>query len=292
MQKGSTYRMNSAKQEPSLGVSILEKIVNKPKVYEFGDSTVFVPIGRYSTNPGWCFLPWKGIGGGYRWGFKARSEVSDYLSVLVGLQEAFLNDEKEVFWVLKKGKRVRETQHRARWRDGDARPNLLKPWGWLEVHFEKLEALGQDHLKGALLDLTAGGFEGCGNFTVRPTRARNFQSFFSLATTALWGNRCAITGSELALEAAHLKPVENCEDDDPALSDPYNGIVLTASLHRLLDGGFFGFDLKGNVVIDPKLSKKEREIHQLTAAHKVDFKSEAEKYLQYRIVHAMVGSKH
>ncbi|WP_230849739.1 MULTISPECIES: HNH endonuclease [Pseudomonas] len=265
--------------------------MNKPKIYESGDPTVFVPIGRYSTSPGWCFLPWKGIEGDYRWGFKARTEVGDYLSVLIGLQAAFLNDEKEVFWVIKNGRRAREAQRRARWRDGAARPNLLKPWGWLEVHFEKLDTLGQDHFKGAVLDLTGAGFEGCENFTVRPTRARNFQSFFSLATTALWGNRCAITGSALALEAAHLKPVAICEDDDPALSDPYNGIVLTASLHRLLDGGFFGFDPKGNVVVDPKLSKKEREIHQLVAAHKVDFKPEAEKYLQYRTVRTMVGSK-
>lgn len=283
--------MNFAEQEPGLGVGILEKLVNKPKIYESGDPTVFVPIGRYSTTPEWCFLPWKGIGGDYRWGFKARTEVSDYLSVLIGLQAAFLNDEKEVFWVTKNGKRARETQRRARWRDGDASPNLLKPWGWLEIHFEKLETLGQDHLKGAVLDLTAAGFEGCENFTVRPTRARNFQSFFCLATAALRGNRCAITGSALALEAAHLKPVASCEDNDPALSDPYNGIVLTASLHRFLDGGFFGFDPKGNVVVDPKLSKKEREIHQLAAAHKVDFKPEAEKYLQHRVVRAVVGGR-
>lgn len=291
MQKGSAYRMNSAEQEAGLGVSILEKLVNKPKIYESGDPTVFVPIGRYSTTPGWCFLPWKGIEGDYRWGFKARTEVSDYLSVLIGLQAAFLNDEKEIFWVIKKGNRARETQRRARWRDGAARPNLLKPWGWLEVHFEKLETLGQDHLKGAVLDLTAAGFESREHFTHRPTRARNFQSFFSLATAALWGNRCAITGSALALEAAHLKPVASCEDDDPALSDPYNGIVLTASLHRLFDDGLFGFDPNGNVVVDPKLSKTEREIHQLAAAHKVDFKPEAEKYLQYRIVRTMVRSK-
>ncbi|AUY31935.1 HNH endonuclease [Pseudomonas soli] len=283
--------MNSKEQEAGMGVGFLERLVNDPKIYNLGDPTVFVPVGRYSSTPGWCFLPWKGIEGEYRWGFKARTEVSDYLSVLSGLQAAFLTDESEAFWVIKNGKRARETQRRARWRDAGAKPNLLKPWGWLEVQFEKLESLGQDHLKGAALDLTATGFEGGEHFTVRPSRARNFQSYFSLATFALWGKRCAITGSALTLEAAHIKPVASCEADDPALTDPYNGIVLTASLHRLLDDGLFGFDPNGNVVVDPRLCKKEREIHQIATSHKVDFKLEAEKYLQYRIVGNIVGSK-
>lgn len=75
------------------------------------------------------------------------------------------------------------------------------------------------------------------------------------------------------------------------MTAPYNGIVLTASLHRLLDDGLFGFDLDGNVVVDPKLSKKERDIHQLANSHKVDFEPEAEKYLQHRVLHTIVGSK-
>lgn len=152
--------MISTVQMAGKGVDLLEKLVSVPKIYRSGDPTIFVPVGRYSTSPGWCFLPWKGIEAEYRWGFKARTEVSDYVSVLIGLQAAFLANESEAFWVIKNGKRVRETQRRARWRDGGAKPNLLRPWGWLEVHFEKLETLGQDHLNGAVLDLTAEGFEG------------------------------------------------------------------------------------------------------------------------------------
>lgn len=287
--------MNSAGQVVAgMGVGLLEQLVKKPKIYKAGDTTVFVPVGRYSSTPGWCFLPWKGIEGNYKWGFKARPEVNDYFSALIGLQSAFLNDEKEDFEVTKKGQKVQETQQRARWRDGDVRPNQLKSWGWLEVRVEKLETLGQDHYEGAVLDLQAAmpaGFGGGEHFTDRPTRARNFQSHFSLATFALWGRCCAITGSTLALEAAHLKSVASCEDDDPALSDPYNGIVLTASLHRLMDDGFWGFDSHGNVIVDPKLSKKEREIHQLAIAHKVDFHPEAEKYLQFRIMRTKVESQ-
>jgi len=67
-----------------------------------------VPVGRYASSPGWCFLPWKGLDGLYKWGFKAWPEVSDYFSALIGLQRAFLTDEVAQFEVVKKGQRVVE----------------------------------------------------------------------------------------------------------------------------------------------------------------------------------------
>jgi hypothetical protein len=202
------------------------------------------------------------------------------------LQNAFLNDEVEEFEVFKKGQRVKETQRRARWRDGAARPNQLMPQqGWIEVPVSELQALGLSHSQKLILEPQAlnprfGGLEG---FTERASRVRNFQSSFSMGTSAVWGGRCAITGSSLALEAAHLKPVAVCEDDDPALTDPYNGILLTASLHRLMDAGVFGFDSDGTLVVDPELSIEERTIHQLAEVPKIDFRPDAMKYLQYRI---------
>lgn len=262
----------------------------EPKVFQPGDPTVWIPVGRYSSTPGWCFLPWKGIAGAYRWGFKARTEISDYYSALIGMQKAFLADEKEIFEVTIKGQKKLQTQRRARWRDGDTRPSLLKPkQGWVEVRVEELESLSHQQLKEKLLesrDTATSSFGGKELFSERPIRSRNFQNQFSLDTFALWGGRCAITGSFLALEAAHLKPVAGCETDDPALTDPYNGILLTASLHRLMDAGVFGFDSKGILVVDPDLSDGERVIHQLAVARKIEFHAEAIKYLQHRIKRA------
>ena len=279
--------MNSKNQDDGLGVHLKDRLVNQPKVYEPGDTTVFVPVGRYSTTLGWCFLPWKGITGAYKWGFKAQPGISDYFSALIGLQKASVADEKQVFIVGSVGEEASETQWKARWRDGGARPNQLKARrGWLEVSVDELESLGQAHSKGALLvprALMTTSFGGNEHFTDRSMRTRNFQNSFSFATSALWGGRCAISGSTLALEAAHLKPVSICEDDDPALNDPYNGIVLTASLHRLMDAGIFGFDRSGNVVVDPELSQKERAIHQLMGGRSVSFHPEAMKYVAYRL---------
>ncbi|WP_434625487.1 HNH endonuclease [Pseudomonas sp. Z1-29] len=272
-------------QEAALQGYLREKL-EEPKVYQPHDVTVFVPVGRYASSPGWCFLPWKGLDGAYKWGFKARPEISDYFSALIGLQKAFLTDEVAQFKVIKKGLRVVETQRRARWRDGAARPNLLYPrQGWIEVPVSELESLGLSQrqkmiLEPHVLNPRLGGLE---SFTERATRVRNFQGNFSLGTSALWAGRCAITGSSLALEAAHLKPVGVCEEDDPALTDPYNGILLTASLHRLMDAGVIGFDSDRMLVVDPELSFEERTIHQLVGAHKIDFRPEAMKYLQHRI---------
>jgi hypothetical protein len=274
-------------QEATLKDYVSERLVQRLKVYEPGDITTFVPVGRHSSSPGWCFLPWKGLTGAYKWGFKARPEISDYFSALIGLQKAFLTDEMEQFEVTKKGQRVVETQRRARWRDGDVRPSLLMPkQGWIEVPVSDLEALGLSCSENALFEpngVVRPIFRGVGSFMERAGRVRNFQSVFSLGTSVVWGGRCAITGSSLGLEAAHLKPVAICEDDDPALADPYNGILLTASLHRLMDAGIFGFGSDGKLVVDPELSDKERAIHQLQGERKIDFHPEAVKYLQYRI---------
>ncbi|MCY3624096.1 MAG: HNH endonuclease [Gammaproteobacteria bacterium] len=51
-------------------------------------------------------------------------------------------------------------------------------------------------------------------------------------------------GSVAALEAAHLVPAKNGENDMPC-----NGIALRADLHRLFDAGLFTFDERGQVLV-------------------------------------------
>ena len=59
-------------------------------------------------------------------------------------------------------------------------------------------------------------------------------------------NRCVLTGegTARALEAAHLVPARNGENDLQ-----FNGITLRADLHRLFDAGLFTFNDNGQVVI-------------------------------------------
>lgn len=71
--------------------------------------------------------------------------------------------------------------------------------------------------------------------------------------------RCVLTKetTEKTLEAAHLIPARNYENDQLC-----NGIMLRADLHRLFDANLFTFDTKGKVDIrgnENGLSKKYRK---------------------------------
>ena len=59
-------------------------------------------------------------------------------------------------------------------------------------------------------------------------------------------HECVVTGeaSVAALEAAHLVPARNGENDMPC-----NGIALRADLHRLFDAGLFTFGMAGEVLV-------------------------------------------
>lgn len=256
-------------------------------VFQPGDTAIWIPVGRYSDAQGWCFLPWKGISNTYRWGYKARTELSDYYSALIGIQTAFLADESERFEITRKHKRVIELQRRARWRDGSSSPSILGPTqGWIKIHVDELKTITEQEIRERLKCPPAEDLSPISSktgFSARVTQVRDFQTQFSMDVSALWNGRCAITGSSLALEAAHLKPVADCRHGDPALTDPYNGILLTASLHRLMDADVFGFDLQGGVVVDPDVNEVEKRIHNLKGKATVRFHENAVEYLRYRL---------
>lgn len=63
--------------------------------------------------------------------------------------------------------------------------------------------------------------------------ARRQQSQWAKAIKALATGKCRVTGSTLALEAAHIKPFAICSAAEAvALS---NGVCLTATVHKLFD---------------------------------------------------------
>lgn len=63
--------------------------------------------------------------------------------------------------------------------------------------------------------------------------ARRQQSQWAKAVKAMARGRCYVTGSMLALEAAHVKPFCICSAKDAV--DVENGVCLTASVHTLFD---------------------------------------------------------
>ena len=61
-----------------------------------------------------------------------------------------------------------------------------------------------------------------------------------------------------ALEASHIKPWADSNDSERL--DPNNGLLLTASLHKLFDAGLISFEDSGKMLVSSKLSQSEREI--------------------------------
>ena len=75
-------------------------------------------------------------------------------------------------------------------------------------------------------------------------------------------HECVITGEKTpeALDAAHLVPAKNGENDMPI-----NGITLRADLHRLFDADLFTFNADGKLVVTDKhsnLSDKYRRLFE------------------------------
>jgi hypothetical protein len=104
------------------------------------------------------------------------------------------------------------------------------------------------------------------NTTIDPTTmqaqvtVRLGQGEFGSEVRELWNQRYAITGSitMTALEASHIKPW--AESNDSERLDPNNGLLLTASLHKLFDAGLISFEDSGKMLVSSKLSQSEREI--------------------------------
>ena len=78
----------------------------------------------------------------------------------------------------------------------------------------------------------------------RYLRSKRYHRFRNVIL-ACDGHRCVITEETTtqALEAAHLVPARNGENDMP-----FNGITLRADLHRLFDARLSTFDQNGHVV--------------------------------------------
>ncbi|MDD0811044.1 HNH endonuclease signature motif containing protein [Curvibacter sp. RS43] len=65
----------------------------------------------------------------------------------------------------------------------------------------------------------------------------------------IWHRRCAVTGCgiEKALVASHVVPWRESKDPETCL-DPYNGLLLAASIDKLFDQGLISFDEAGRLL--------------------------------------------
>jgi len=112
--------------------------------------------------------------------------------------------------------------------------------------------------------------------------ARVGQGKFGQAVRERWCHRCSVTGSstKVALESSHIQSW--ADSNNTQRLDPNNGLLLTASLHKLFDAGLISFDDSGKMLVSSRLPQSEREIFGVTGKKLSQKPSpETAKYLSY-----------
>lgn len=120
-------------------------------IFKEGDRFVWIPVANgKSGGPARAFLPFNGLAGTYRYGYKAAPSTDSYFNALSKVQQSFLENEHQVFAV-NSGKKE-EKQFRARWRHGnETGASLLGPtMGWVRVPVDQLDKLTGSDLEKAL----------------------------------------------------------------------------------------------------------------------------------------------
>ncbi|WP_163007875.1 HNH endonuclease [Pseudomonas viridiflava] len=269
----------------------------KIKVYEEGDLTVWIPVSsRSPEKEARALLPFAGLKGLYKYGFKAASESSPYFKALASIQIAYLRKEKKTFRV----KGGIETQRRDAWRHGQSSSPLLSPTlGWVEVPIKQLVDISQEELAFEL--------ESSGDRLVSSKRIqkdpegsmfrqavreeRTFQLEFRARALDVWEAKCALSGATCVLEAAHIKGVAACKSELIAeAKDPFNSIILNVALHALLDAGLISFTDDGALLVSENINAHNRAVYGLEQPRKVPFHIKAQPYIQYHRKHVFMGN--
>jgi hypothetical protein len=102
-------------------------------------------------------------------------------------------------------------------------------------------------------------------------KARIGQGSFRTDVIALWGS-CAVTGCSLSkiLVASHIVPWAACLTNEERL-DPFNGLLLTPNLDKLVDRCLITFNDDGTILFSKELPTKERAILGISELSKLRF---------------------
>lgn len=114
-------------------------------------------------------------------------------------------------------------------------------------------------------------------------KARIGQGEFRKKLLEKYSNACIVTGLTYKplLVASHIRPWAVCDDDSRI--DKENGLLLSANIDRLFDGGSVSFKNDGKIVLSSMLTQENVKKLHLEKIEKVDLKcsSKMEKYLEY-----------
>lgn len=258
-------------------------------VYIEGDKSIWIPVSsRSPANEARAFIPFNGIDGSYTYGFKAAPKNGGYFDALRAIQDNWKKSTARSFAI----KNGHETQRADKWRHGNVTGSpLLGPTaGWVKVPVlalgrvtaeelaSKLERAGTKFVSSSRAKIDPEG----PMFRAVSVQARTFQLAFRDGALELWGAKCALSGAICLLEAAHIKSVADCKiNDQPALVDPLNSIIVNIALHALLDEGLIAFSDSGDLLVSSKLGPSDRAVYGVGEPLKASFNAKALKYVQH-----------
>lgn len=113
--------------------------------------------------------------------------------------------------------------------------------------------------------------------------ARVGQGTYRRQLLALWDGRCAVTGLTLkeALVASHAKPW--AESSNRERLDPYNGLLLAASVDRLFEVGLISFGSDGRLLL--KSSVGATDLARVGLSHESQLRLLHEQHQTYLAAH-------
>lgn len=72
------------------------------------------------------------------------------------------------------------------------------------------------------------------------------QSSYKEKLAKLWNNSCSVTGSNILLQASHIKPWAASTNEERL--DPFNGLLLSPWYDKAFDNGYITFSDTGNII--------------------------------------------
>ena len=161
-----------------------------------------------------------------------------------------------------------DAQGDLQWRIRPEVVDALDLLGWLEPAIDRQPGIAE-----AVAELEADPLaQDIGETERRAlTNARIGQGGYHRQMLDLWNRRCAVTGCaiEATLIASHAKAWR--ESSNRERLDPYNGLLLSASIDRLFDAGLIGFDDDGAMLTKEHISTDNLRALGLSNAQRLRF---------------------
>jgi hypothetical protein len=113
----------------------------------------------------------------------------------------------------------------------------------------------------------------------REILARLGQHRFRRLVLTRWNDRCAVTGADIFVEAAHIKPWHASTDFER--ENPGGGIALSLLYHRAFDLGYISFTDEGSILVSESMRKKLLHIGLNLSVHISHLTDSHRSYLQH-----------